>query len=105
MFLKLNNPARTSVDNVEIGRYTEGVRLWALTDGAHIYREDEQTGNNVYRHVLSGEELACEEPDKFRDAYDELLMNSNYQHLQAQVSTPEEKKILEGRLRNLGYIE
>ena len=49
--------SRTSVDNVEIGKYTEGVRLWSLTDGEYMYREDEQTGDNVYRNVLSGEEL------------------------------------------------
>ena len=74
-------------------------------DGEYMYRENEQTGENVYRHVISGEELTCDDPDRFRDAYDEILMNSNYQHLQVQVSTPEEKKVLEDRLRNLGYIE
>ena len=97
--------SRTTVDNVEISRYTEGVRLWSLTDGEHLYREDEQTGEFVYRHIMRGEDMPCEDPDMFRDTYDEILMNSNYQHLQAQTSTPEEKKILEGRLRNLGYIE
>ena len=97
--------SRTSVDNKEISRYTEGVRLWSLTDGEYMYREDEQTGEFVFRHILSGEEMTCEDPDRFRDTYDGILMNSNYQHLQAQASTPEEKKILEGRLRNLGYIE
>ena len=97
--------SRTTVDNVEINRYSEGVRLWSLTDGEHLYREDEQTGEFVYRHVLSGEDLTCADPDRFRDAYDELLMNSNYQHLQSQESTTEETKILEGKLRNLGYIE
>jgi len=97
--------SRTTVDNVEINRYSEGVRLWSLTDGEHLYREDEETGEFVYRHVLSGEDLTCEEPDRFRDAYDTLLVNSNYQHLQAQESTTEETKILEGKLRNLGYIE
>ena len=97
--------SHTSVDNVEISRYTEGVRLWSLTDGEHLYREDEQTGDFVYRHVMRGEDMPCEDPDMFRDTYDEILMNSNYQHLQAQTSTPEEKKILEGRLRDLGYIE
>ena len=97
--------SRTTVDNEEISRYTEGVRLWSLTDGEHLYREDEQTGEFVYRHVMRGEDMTCKDPDMFRDAYDEILMNSNYQHLQAQASTPEEKKILEGRLRDLGYIE
>lgn len=97
--------SRTTVDNVEISRYSEGVRLWSLTDGEYLYREDEQTGEFVYRHVLRGEELACENPDRFRDAYDDILMNSNYQHLQAQESTAEETEILEGRLRDLGYVE
>ena len=97
--------SRTTVDNEEISRYTEGVRLWSLTDGEHLYREDEQTGEFVYRHIMRGEDMPCEDPDMFRDTYDEILMNSNYQHLQAQTSTPEEKKILEGRLRDLGYIE
>ena len=97
--------SRTTVDNEEISRYSEGVRLWSLTDGEYLYREDEQTGEFVYRHIMSGEDMTCEDPERFRDAYDEILMNSNYQHLQAQASTPEEKKILEGRLRNLGYIE
>ena len=97
--------SRTTVDDVEINRYSEGVRLWSLTDGEYLYREDEETGEFVYRHVLSGEDLTCDDPDRFRDAYDEILMNSNYQHLQAQESTTEETKILEGRLRNLGYVE
>ena len=97
--------SRTTVDNVEINRYSEGVRLWSLTDGEHLYREDEETGEFVYRHVLSGEDLTCEDPDRFRDAYDDILMNSNYQHLQARESTAEETEILEGRLRDLGYVE
>ena len=97
--------SRTSIDNEEISRYSAGVRLWSLTDGEHLYREDEQTGEFVYRHILSSKDMTCEDPERFRDAYDEILMNSNYQHLQMQASTPEEKKILEGRLRNLGYIE
>ena len=97
--------SRTTVDNEEINRYSEGVRLWSLTDGEHLYREDEETGEFVYRHVLNGEDLDCEDPDRFRDAYDEILMNSNYQHLQAQESTTEETEILEGKLRNLGYVE
>ena len=97
--------SRTTVDNEEITRYSEGVRLWSLTDGEYLYREDEETGEYVYRHVLNGEDLTCEDPDRFRDAYDEILMNSNYQHLQAQESTTEETKILEGRLRDLGYVE
>ena len=78
--------SRTTVDNMEINRYSEGVRLWSLTDGEHLYREDEETGEFVYRHILNGEDLTCEDPDRFRDAYDEILMNSNYQHLQAQES-------------------
>ncbi len=97
--------SRITIDNEEISRYSEGVRLWSLTDGEYLYREDEQTGEFVYRHIMSSENRTCEDPERFRDTYDEILMNSNYQHLQAQVSTPEEKKILEGRLRNLGYIE
>ncbi len=97
--------SRTTVDNVEIGKYSDGVRLWSLTDGEYLYREDEQTGEFVYRHVLSGEDLACEDPDRFRNAYDEILMNSNYQHLLTQESTDEETEILEGRLRDLGYVE
>ncbi|MDE0554653.1 MAG: hypothetical protein OXI24_10585, partial [Candidatus Poribacteria bacterium] len=95
----------TTVDNVEINKYSEGVRLWSLTDGEYLYREDEETGAFVYRHVLSGEDLRCEDPDRFRDAYDAILMNSNYQHLQARESTAEETEILEGRLRDLGYVE
>lgn len=97
--------SRTTVDNVEISRYSEGVRLWSLTDGEHLYREDEQTGEFVHRHVMRGEERVCGDPDRFRDAYDEILMNSNYQHLRVQESTAEETEILEGRLRDLGYVE
>ena len=112
-FLSKNNLAmphhrvtsRISVDNVEINKFSDGVRVWSLTDGEHLYREDEQTGEFVYRHVLSGEDLACDDPDRFRDAYDDLLMNSSYQHLLAQESTDEETEILEGRLRDLGYVE
>ena len=73
-----------------------------LTDGEHLYREDEETGEFVYRHVLSGEDLTCEDPEHFRDVYDEILMNSNYQHLQAQESTTEETEILEGRVTESG---
>ena len=97
--------SRAMVDNIEIDRYSEGVRLWSLTDGEHLYREDEQTGEFVYRHVLSGEEFACEDPDHFRDAYDNILTNSNYHHLKTQESTAEETEILEGKLRDLGYVE
>ena len=97
--------SRTTVDNVEINKFSEGVRLWSLTDGEYLYREDEATGDFVYRHVLRGEDLPCEDPDRFRDAYDAILMDSNYQHLQAQESTAEETEILEGRLRDLGYVE
>lgn len=97
--------SRTTIDDVEISRNTDGVRLWSLTDGEYLYREDEQSGEFVYRNVLSGEDMTCEAPDIFRDAYDEILMNSNYQHLTTQASTTEEREILEGRLRNLGYIE
>ena len=97
--------SRTTVDNTEINKFSEGVQLWSLTDGASLYREDAQTGEFVYRDVLSGEDLTCEDPDRFRDAYDEILMNSNYQHLQTQESTAEETEILEDRLRDLGYVE
>ena len=97
--------SRTSVDNVEIHRYAEGVRLWSLTDGEHLYREDEKTGEFVYREVLSGEDLPCDESERFRAAYDDILMNSHYQHLQFQETTAEETEILEGRLRDLGYVE
>ena len=68
--------SRTTVDNVEIGKYSEGVRLWSLTDGEYLYREDEQTGEFVYRHVLSGEDLACENPDRFLGSpYSEDCLN------------------------------
>ena len=97
--------SRTTVDNEEINRYSEGVRLWSLTNGEHLYREDEETGKFVYREVLSGKDRTCKDPDRFRDAYDDLLVNSNYQHLQARESTAEETEILEGRLRDLGYVE
>lgn len=97
--------SRTSVDNIEINRYSEGVRLWSLTDGDHLYREDEQTGEFVYRKVKSGEDIVCGDPQRFREAYDDILMNSNYQHLQVQETTSEETQILEGRLRDLGYVE
>lgn len=97
--------SRTSIDDEEISRYTEGVRLWSLTDGEYLFREDEQTGEFVYRHIMRSEDVECDNPERFRDAYDDILMNSNYQHLQLQDSTPEEREILESRLRNLGYIE
>ncbi len=97
--------SRTSVDNVEINRYSEGIRLWALTDGIHLYREDEQNAEFVYRDVMSGENIMYEEPERFREAYDDILMNSNYQHLQAQETTSAETEILEKRLRALGYVE
>ena len=97
--------SRTTVDNREIDKYAEGCRLWSLTDGDSLYREDEATGEFVFRGVLDGDARTCEDPDRFRDAYDALLMDSNYQHLQAQETTSEETAILEGKLRDLGYIE
>ncbi|MCG9127764.1 sulfatase-like hydrolase/transferase [Candidatus Poribacteria bacterium] len=97
--------SRTTIDNEEISRYTEGVRLWSLTDGEYLFREDQQTGEYVYRHVMRSEDVECGDPEQFRNAYDDILMCSNYQHLQLQDSTPEEREILEARLRNLGYIE
>ena len=96
--------SRTSIDDEEISRYTDGVRLWSLTDGEYLFREDEQTGEFVYRHIMRSEDVKCDDPERFRDAYDDILMNSNYQHLQLQDSTPEEREILESRLKNLGYI-
>ena len=35
----------------------------------------------------------------------QILMNSNYHHLKTQESTAEETEILEGKLRDLGYVE
>ena len=97
--------SRVSMDGVEIAKDPEGTRMWAITNGQQFYREDEYTGDFVLRDVRSGQDLTCDKPHPFRTIHDEILINSHYQHLEAQETTPEDEKILEARLRDLGYIE
>lgn len=96
--------SRVSVDHEEIRRYAEGVRMWTVTDGQRLYREDEHTGDFVLRDVMSGEDMRCEDPRPFRAIYHDIVNHSGYLDLQAQEVTAREKKILEDRLRSLGYI-
>jgi hypothetical protein len=95
--------SRVSVNHQELERDPEGSRSWSLTDGQRFYREEE-TGAFVLRDVVSGADLPCDDPGPFRAVYEGLLNGSAYQGLQAQESTAEEAKILEERLRALGYI-
>ena len=97
--------SRLKIDGQEISRDPNGRRLWTLTDGEIFYREDEQNGNYVARDIKSGTDLPCEDPVAFKLKYDELLINSRYQHLQHQETSNEEVEILENRLRDLGYID
>lgn len=83
----------------------QGRRLWTMTNGKIFYRENEQDGDYIVRDVASGTDLPCEDPATFKLKYDELLINSRYQHLQHQETSNEEAEILENRLRNLGYID
>jgi hypothetical protein len=97
--------SRVSIDGVEIGKYPEGVRLWAITDGQQFYRENEHNGDFVLRDVMSGADLPCDTPDKFRSIYTDIRANSHYQSPEMQDASAEEEAILAARLRNLGYIE
>jgi membrane-anchored protein YejM (alkaline phosphatase superfamily) len=97
--------SRVSMDGVELDRYPEGVRLWAITDGWRLYRENEETGDFVQRDVMSGADLPCDHPDKFRSIYNQIRANSRYQNPEMQETTAEEGALLEERLRDLGYIE
>ena len=83
----------------------KGRRLWTMTNGKIFYRENEQGDDYIVREVASGTDLPCEDPATFKLKYDELLINSRYQHLQHQETSNEEAEILENRLRNLGYID
>jgi membrane-anchored protein YejM (alkaline phosphatase superfamily) len=97
--------SRMSIDGAEIELDPQGVRLWSITDGQRLYREDEQTGDFILRDITSGENLPCDDPTPFRAIHDDILINSRYGHLEAQDTTAEEAEILAGRLRELGYIE
>lgn len=96
--------SRVSVDHLELDRDPEGTRSWTITDGRRLYREDERTGEFVLRDVASGEDLPCDDPGPFRAIREGILNGSAYRDLQTQEVSSEEAKILEGRLRALGYI-
>ncbi|OGG47110.1 MAG: hypothetical protein A3F84_22775 [Candidatus Handelsmanbacteria bacterium RIFCSPLOWO2_12_FULL_64_10] len=96
--------SRISVNHRELERDPEGARSWTITDGRRLYREEERTGEFVLRDVMSGEDLPCDDPGPFRAIREGILSGSAYQGLQTQESTSEEAKILEERLRALGYI-
>lgn len=96
--------SRVSVNHRELARDPEGTRSWTITDGQRLYREDERTGEFVLRDVVSGGDLSCDDPGPFRAIHEGILNDSVYRGLQAQEATSEEAKILEERLRALGYI-
>jgi hypothetical protein len=96
--------SRVSVDHRELERDPVGGRSWTVTDGRRLYREDEGTGAFVLREVMSGRDLPCDDPGPFRAIREGILSGSAYRGLQAQEATSEEAKILEERLRALGYI-
>ena len=97
--------SRLKIDDQEIPMDPKGRRLWTMTNGKIFYRENEQDGDYIVRDVASGIDLPCEDPATFKLKYDELLINSRYQHFQHQETSNEEAEILENRLRNLGYID
>jgi hypothetical protein len=97
--------SRLKIDDQEIPMDPKGRRLWTMTNGKIFYRENEQGDDYIVRDVASGTDLPCEDPATFKLKYDELLINSRYQHLQHQETSNEEAEILENRLRNLGYID
>jgi hypothetical protein len=96
--------SRVSVNHRELERDPEGARSWTITDGRRLYREDERTGEFALRDVTSGEDLPCDDPGPFRAVREGILNGSAYRGLKAQEATSEEAKILEERLRALGYI-
>lgn len=96
--------SRMAVDHAELERDPEGTRRWAITDGRRLYREEEGTGAFGLRDLASGTDLPCADPGPFRAVHNELLEKSGYHDLPAQESSPEEARILEERLRDLGYI-
>lgn len=97
--------SRLKIGGREIPKDVKGRRLWSLTNGEIFYREDEQSGEYIVREVANGRNLPCENPSAFKSRYDALLANSEYQHLHEQEISTAEEKILENRLRDLGYID
>ena len=112
-FLKASNlrterdrvTSRVAVDGKELDRDSDGTRMWAVIDGQRFYREDAGSGEYVLRDVMSGADLPCDSPDKFRGIYDEIRANSRYQNPEVQETSEVEKALLEERLRDLGYIK
>ena len=96
----------TAIDGEEIARYADGIREWCLCDGRHFYRENEQTGEHVLRHLRHGDDdLACPEPASYRQHYRALRDRSAYQQMSAQHAAAGDAAILRERLRALGYLD
>lgn len=97
--------SRTAIDDAELARVEDGVRVWSITDGYRFYREDERSGEFVLRDVVTGHALPCPDPDTYRGIYRRLHDDSRYKDQQLQESSAAEERVLEERLRDLGYIE
>ena len=79
--------------------------MWSITDGYRFYRENERSGEFVLRDVVTGHALPCPDPDTYRGIYRRLHDDSRYKDQQLQESSAAEERVLEERLRDLGYIE
>ena len=97
--------SRTAIDDAELARADGGTRMWSITDGLEFYREEEGSGEFVLRDVVTGRDLPCPDPEIYRNFRRHLLRNSRYRDQQVQESSAAEERVLEERLRDLGYIE
>ena len=97
--------SRTAIDDTELARVDDGTRMWSISDGCEFYREEERSGEFVLRDVVTGQALPCPDPAFYRTVRRDLLHNSRYSDQQVQESSAAEERVLEERLRDLGYIE
>jgi hypothetical protein len=112
-FLNANNlkkeraraTSRIGFDGGELDRDPQGTRTWTLSDGEVFYRQDEKSGEQILRHIDSGENRPLDDPKPYQNIYRDLCEKSAYRGLSAQESSAEESAVLEQRLRDLGYIE
>ena len=97
--------SRIAIDDAELARAKGGTRMWSISDGREFYRQQERSGEFVLRNVVTGQPLPCPDPDLYRNAYRDILHGSRYRDQQVQESSSAEERVLEERLRDLGYIE
>jgi hypothetical protein len=96
--------SRLSIDGTPLPDNPQGVRQWSLTDGREFFRQDETKDEHVLRDVMSGAPLDCADPAAYAKIYRDIVEGSAYGGLGEQGETAEEKRALEQRLKDLGYL-